>query len=142
MTFYIKDRKGTYIPITFENICFNSWSNKLIIIRVDQKNKDFKVDEIYKEILDSNAFNNLNNTSILVIPSEIEITALGNEILDEELIIKFSSDYTWFEIDSIQKKIKQHLKNKVRDMLFISCPIKQSEYSELMKIRRRIGKSK
>lgn len=141
MTFYIKDKKGSYIPVTFENICFNTWNNKIIIIRVEQKNKDFKIDEIYKEILSSNAFNNLNNTSILVIPSEIEIDVFGNEILDKELFIKFSSKYTWFEIDSIQKKITQHLQGRSKKISFLSIPMRQSEYLELMKTKRRNRKT-
>ena len=101
MTFYIKDKRGEYIPISFENICFNNWNNKLIIIKVEQKNEELKLDEIQNEIIGSNAFDNLNNASILVIPSEIQIDILG-DLGKEDLLIKFPSKYTWFEINDFQ----------------------------------------
>ena len=139
---YVKNSKGEFKPISFKEVVPQNWDDKLIIVRVgsdENPANDNELDLIYESFNRAEVLENLNNTSIILVPYTIDLEVLSSlkDIKDKCVSVRVTEYDDLSKLESLQKQAKSSLRNKVKKVVILPTPLTVDEYKEVMEIKKR-----
>lgn len=139
--FFVKNRKGEFIPVKIEKIIGKEdLDNNLIIVRVGTDNypADMKSLELTQESFSQADILDQVDTSILITPFQIDInTASLEDIEDKPIYIQINSGEDISMLDEQSRKLYKELRKKSKNTVLLPSPIKVKDYSQVKETLKR-----
>jgi len=140
--FYIKNDKGDFVPVEFEQVFTREWDNKMVWVRMGTEDLPATEDEMAQaqEMLDSATVLELIKNVSFVITSyalDFKVLASLDDLKSQVLAVRVTGDDDLSKLGGLQKNAKDQLRGSTKKVVVLPAPITVDEYQEVMKIKRR-----
>lgn len=139
--FYLKNSKGEYIPIQFEQICTRDWSGKLILVKIGNGDvvPEDEIEETTEAINSSDALRYLENTSFLITLYNLDFSVFSDikDIGKQYVSVRVAENDDLSKLGPLMKEAKNKLRNTAKKVVIMPTPLTIEEYKEIMEIKRR-----
>jgi len=140
--FFMKNKEGKYIPISFKQILTKEWENKLIVVRIGSDEcpaSDSEIEETLDSLNDADALESLENTSFLVTMHSLSFEVLENvkEVGKKCVAISVIGSDDLSKLGSLQKNAREQLRGKTNKVVVLPAPLSVDKYKEIMDIKQR-----
>ncbi len=141
MVFYVRNRNGNYVPVSFKSMITNEWNGKMVIVRIGTEENPADVndlDETMDSLSDADALASLENTSFLVTRHELsfEVLTTVNDLENQSIGVRVVAGDDLTMLGELQKKAKEQLKGAKR-VIILPTPLTVKEYKEVMDVKKR-----
>lgn len=142
MSFYIKNKKGEFVPVQIEQVLSKEWMGKLVTVRVGTDEHPATEEELVElnDNLDTaTVIDSLPDTSFLITSYAIQFEVLANleEIRNQNVAVKVTGEDDLSKLGGLQKDAREKLKNKVKKVVILPTPLTVDEYYEILKVKER-----
>jgi len=138
--FYIKNRKGEFLPVELSHYLSKDLKDRLIVVRVGTDNHPASMsdlDETEDSFNQAEVLSDLENVSVIITPYQIDVDVVNNEEIEgKKVCLQISSgdDIGMLE-SSIQKIYKKW--GKRFDLEILPTPLTVKEYRHIRDILKR-----
>lgn len=142
MSFYVKNKKGDFVPVKVEQVLSKDWAGKLIMVRIGSD--EHPADE--QELIDVNdsldtatVIEMLPDTSFLITSFAIQFDVVGSleELRKQYVAVRVTGDDDLSKLGGLQKHAREKLKGKAKKVAVLPTPLTVDDYHEVMKIKER-----
>jgi hypothetical protein len=142
MSFYIKDKKGAFVPVKIEQVLSRDWAGKLILVRVGSDEHPADEEELMQvnDNLDTaTVVEMLPETSFLITSFAIQFDVLGglDELRKQYVAVRVTGADDLSKLGGLQKDAREKLKGKVKKVAILPAPLSVDDYHEVMAIKQR-----
>lgn len=142
MSFYIKNSKGEFLPVDFEQVISKEWNNQMVVVRVGSDERpasDQELEETQDNLDNAAVLKMIPNTSFLITSYAIEFELLGSldDLKHQYVAVRVRGDDDLSRLGSLQKDAREALKGKTKKVAILPSPMTVDEYQEVMRIKRR-----
>jgi hypothetical protein len=142
MSFFIKNRKGAFVPVEIGQVLSRDWAGKLVMVRVGTDENPAPEDELQgvNDSLDTaTVIEMLPETSFLITSYAIDFTVLAGleELRKQCVAVRVTADDDLAKLGGLQKDAKDKLRGKARKVVVLPTPLTVEDYHEVMKIKER-----
>jgi len=138
--FYIKNKKGEYLPIDLSQILGKELSDHLVIVRVgsdEHAATNADIDATVDSFNQADFLRNINNLSIIVTPYQIDVSLFPKTELDNKCIyLQITSGDDVLSLENQIRKMYDSLK-KGHQTVVVPTPLKVGEYKQVIDILKR-----
>jgi len=138
--FYIKNKKGAFLPIELSTYINKDLEGKLVIVRVGSDEYPVSVetlDETEESFNRADVLNDLEDVSIIITPYQIDIDIENKEDVDEKVLyMQITSGDDISSLTEMMKKMYKKLRNKFSTVV-LPAPLKLKEYKQVREILKR-----
>src|SRR5271157_4977195 len=138
--FYIKNKRGEYLPIDLSHVFGKELSDHLIIVRVGSDEKaatSYDLDMTVDSFSQADFLRSIDNLSIIVTPYQIDVSLLPKEELDNKCIyLQITSGDDILSLENQIRKMYDKLK-KAHTTIVVPTPLKVGEYKQVRDILKR-----
>ncbi len=139
--FYVKNKKGDFIPIELSSIIKEDLQDRLVIVRVGTDDHPVNKSDLHETVRsfeEANVINKVRNVSVIITPYQIEVGLEDKANLTEKTIylqIKSGSDISMLE-EQI-KEMYRKAKNKNYNIHILPTPLKVKDYQHVRDVLKR-----
>jgi len=142
VSFYVKNKKGDFVPVKVEQVLSKDWAGKLIMVRIGSD--EHPADE--QELIDVNdsldtatVIEMLPDTSFLITSFAIQFDVVGSleELRKQYVAVRVTGDDDLSKLGGLQKHAREKLKGKAKKVAVLPTPLTVDDYHEVMKIKER-----
>jgi hypothetical protein len=142
VSFYIKNQKGSFVPVKIEQVVSRDWAGKLIMVRVGSDERPADDDELIEvnDNLDTaTVIEMLPETSFLITSFAIQFDILGSleELQKQCVAVRVTGDDDLSKLGGLQKHAREKLRGKAKKVAILPTPLSVEDYHEVMKIKER-----
>ena len=138
--FYIKNKKGEFLPIELSSMMNEDLHDRLVIVKVGTDDHPVSKNDLHETVRsfeEANVINKIRNVSVIVTPYQIEIGLENKETINDKTIylqIK-GGDIALLE-DEI-KEMYRRVKQKHNNVVVLPTPLKIKDYQYARDILKR-----
>lgn len=142
MSFYMKNNKGEYLPVEFDQVISKDWNNQMVIVRVGSDERpatDQELEETQENLDNAAVLKALPNTSFLITSYAIQFDILAtlDDLKKQCVSVRVTGDDDLSKLGGLQKHAKEALKGKTKKVAILPAPLTVEDYHEVMQIKRR-----
>lgn len=138
--FYIKNKKGEYLPIKLSTYINKDLEGKLVIVRVGTDEHPVSVetlDETEESFNRADVLNDLEDVSVIITPYQIDVNTVPKDELEDKLLyMQITSGDDLSSLEEITKRMAKKLRKKF-NMAVLPTPLKIKEYIQVRDVLKR-----
>jgi len=140
--FYVKNKKGEFIPIALSSIINKDLNNRLVIVTVGSDNykaSESDLERTEESFNDAHLIQDIDNISVIITPYQLSISVEDkSKMEDKNIYIQISSgdniDMLEEQVKKIYKKIRKSFNNKI---VVLPSPLKLKDYRQVKEVLKR-----
>jgi len=139
--FYIKNKKGEFVPITLSSIINKDLNNRLVIVKVgDESHRatENDLDRTEESFSRAEVISDLDNVSLIITPYQINISVEDKSNMDDKNIyIQISGGDDIGMLEEQTRKIYKKLKRNFDSVVILPSPLKLKDYKQVKDVLKR-----
>ena len=139
-SFYMKNKRGEFVPVEIGNLINNKFNNNLIILRVGTDECPATVDDLetaYEQFSKAEILSTLENVSIILTSHYVSIEMIDEKDIENKTMCLQVIGGDVSGLDKNMKAIYDGLKSKVKNITVLPTPLKIKEYNEVVETLER-----
>lgn len=138
--FYIKNKKGEFLPINLSTYINKDLEGKLVIVRVGTDIHPVSVetlDETEESFSRADVLSDLEDVSVIITPYQIDVGLANKEdVEDKALYVQITSGDDISSLTEIMKRMAKNLRKKF-NLAVLPAPLKLKEFRQVRDILKR-----
>lgn len=138
--FYVKNKKGEFLPVELNSIMKEDLQDRLVVVRVGTDDHQVSRNDLYETIRsfeEANVINKIRNVSVIVTPYQIEVGLENKEDLNNKTIYL---QIRGGDVSTLEEEIKEmyrRVKNKHNNVVVLPSPLKIKDYQYARDVLKR-----
>ena len=139
--FYIKNKKGEFVPIVLSSIINKDLNNRLVIVKVGDENHratENDLDRTEESFAKAEVINDLDNVSLIITPYQVNISVEDKSNMeDKNIYIQISSGDDITVLEEQSRKLYKKLKRNFENVVILPSPLKLKDYRQVKEVLKR-----
>jgi hypothetical protein len=142
VSFYMKNKKGDFVPVEIGQVVSRDWAGKLIVVRIGSDEHPADEQELadVQDSLDTaTVIDMLPDTSFIITSYAIQFDIVGSlEDLGRQCVaVRVTGSDDLSKLGGLQKHARERLRGKAKKVAVLPTPLTVEEYHEVMGIKQR-----
>src|SRR5689334_2947013 len=129
--FYIKNKKGEFLPVELSSIMNEDLQDRLIVVKVGTDEHPVSKNDLHETVRsfeEANVINKIRNVSVIVTPYQIEIGLENKETINDKTIYLQIRGGDIALLEDEIKEMYRRIKSKHNNVVVLPTPLKIKDY--------------